>query len=147
MSGVDKQLPEIHAYMPTSNGGRNRSFEIDGVKVMVSAHEDDERGMAVAVFLANAPAVIEDLRAEVQRLRAEVPPRDPVRLLGPGCVRFRDGKLWLLNKRETGWASFGLQLSGWDDLFRRFNVVVTDRGSDAFGDFWTVTAPPIGGDK
>lgn len=90
---------------------------------------------------ARERSAYESLRAEVQRLRAEVPPRKPVRLLGPGCVRFRDGELWLLNKRETGWGSFGLQLTGWDDLFRRFNAVVVGHGSDAFGEFWTVDAP------
>ena len=137
----DTTRPEVHAYMPTTNGGRQRSFDVDGIRVLVGAHEDDERGKALAEFLAAAPSVVESLRAEVQRLRAEVPPRKPVRLLGPGCVRFRDGELWLLNKRETGWGSFGLQLAGWDDLFRRFNAVVIEHGSDAFGEFWTVDAP------
>lgn len=132
------EVPEIRAYMTASNGGRRRAFEIEGVTVHVEPHEDDERGRTVAEMLANAPANLSGLRADVQRLRAEVPPRDPVRLLGPGCVRFRDGELWLLNKQETGWSSFGLQLAGWDDLFRRFNAVVVAHGSDAFGEFWTV---------
>jgi hypothetical protein len=137
--------PEIHAYMPTNNGGRQRAFDVDGVRILVGAHEDDERGKSVAEFLADAPTVVESLRAEVQRLRTEVqrlrtevPPREPVRLLGPGCVRFRDGKLWLLNNAADGWAAFGLQLASWDDLFRRFNASVVGHGSDAFGDFWEV---------
>lgn len=132
---------KISEYMPTANGGRRRSFVVDGVTVYVEPHEDDERSRAVAAFLSEAPAVVEALRAEVQRLRAEVPPTDPVRLLGPGCVRFREGQLWLLNRREGGWSSFGVQLASWDDLFRRFNAIVTEHGSDAFGPFWVV-APP-----
>lgn len=133
--------PEITTYMRGPNGGCGRSFEIDGVTVLVRGHSDDERGSAVAEFLASAPRVVETLRAEVQRLRVAVPPADPVRLLGPGCVRFRDGKLWLLNRAEDGWSSFGVQLKGWDDLFRRFNVAVVEHGRDAFGDFWIVDAP------
>ena len=135
---------EIKAYMPASNGGRRRSFELDGVTVYVEPHDDDERGRAVAEMLAGAPAALSALRADVQRLSSQVPPRTPVRLLGPGCVRFRNGELWLLNKQETGWASFGLQLDGWDDLFRRFNAIVVDQGRDAFGDFWIVTSPAPG---
>lgn len=130
--------PEIRAYMPSSNGGRRRAFEIDGVTIYVEPHEDDERGRTVAEMLAKAPANLSMLRANVQRLRAEVPPREPVRLLGPGCVRFRDGKLWLLNNAADGWSAFGVQLASWDELFRRFNASVIGHGVDGFGDFWEV---------
>lgn len=140
---------KISAYMPNANGSRRRSLEVDGVQVFVEPHEDDARSLAVAEFLRDAPAVVDSLRAEVQRLRALVPPAEPVRLGHGGCVRFRDGKLWLLNRREDGWSSFGVQLRGWDDLFRRFNAIVTEHGSDAFGPFWVVAPPDQskGGDK
>lgn len=136
---------KISAYMPAANGGRRRSFEVDGIQVYVEPHEDDERGSSVATFLSEAPAVVESLRAEVQRLRTLVSPKEPVRLLGPGCVRFRDGGIWLLNRREDGWASFGVQLASWDELFRRFDAIVTEHGSDAFGLFWVVTSARGGG--
>lgn len=41
--------PRVHAYMLQANGGRLRSFEVGGFKVMVEAHEDD---VAQAEFTA-----------------------------------------------------------------------------------------------
>ena len=128
---------EISEYMRTANSGRQRSFMLDGVSVTIGAHEDDDRGKAVAVFLADARETTERLRAEVQKLRALVPD-DSARLLGPGCVRMRDGKIWLLNRADSGWASWGVQCSSWDDLFRRFNVIVTEKRTDSTGEFWVV---------
>ncbi len=129
---------EIHTYMPTSNGGRRRAFDVDGVKIVVEPHDDDDRGKAVAEFLASASSVVERLREENRDLRAELPPSKPARLLAPGVVRMRDGRVWLLGNRAKGWASFGFLLESWDDLFRRYNVVVTGSGRDEAGDFWTV---------
>lgn len=132
-------LREVHEYMRRPDGSRNRSFEVEGVKVLVEGHEDDDHAKSVAEFLASAHEVTEHLRTEVQRLRAEVPPKSPVRMLGTGCVRMRDGQIYLLNRQEGGWSEFALQMESWDDLFRRFNVVVGKRGTDAFGDYWPVS--------
>lgn len=49
--------PKVHAFMTLANGGRNRTFTTaDGIKVMVEAHEDDERAAQLAEFLAAAVA-------------------------------------------------------------------------------------------
>lgn len=129
---------EITAFAPNGAGSRARSFVIDGVRVSVRHEDDDERCEAMAEFLAAAPKVIADLRSEVQRLLALVPAKDRSRLLGHGCVRMKNRELWLLSRQDRGWGEFGVRLDGWDDLFRRFNVVVTSRGQDAFGEFWIV---------
>ena len=129
---------EIQAYMPAANGGRRRSFKVDGVEVFVEPNEDDERGRAVAEFLARAPDVVARLRAENRDLRAELPPKKPARLLAEGTVRMRDGRIWLLGNRSKGWGSFGFLLESWDDLFRRYDVIVTGYGEDEAGAYWTV---------
>lgn len=133
---------KIHTYMPNAQGHRARSFTVDDVEVLVRGHDDDDRAKAVAEFLASAPSVIDGLRAEVQQLRVAVPPTDPVRIGEGGCVRMRDGELWLLNHAHTGWASFGVRLASWDDLFRRYNAIVVEHGCDAFGDYWKMAPPP-----
>ncbi len=43
---------EIHAFMEQANGGRLRSFEFGGFKVMVQAHEDDASQAAFVAKLA-----------------------------------------------------------------------------------------------
>lgn len=142
--------PKITTYgIPAPNGGRNRSFEIDGVCVHVDGCEDDEKGKALAEFLADAPARVDRLTAELRGLRAALPPARPVRLLGPGCVRFRGAELWLLNRVEPGWSSWGVLVDGWDDLFRRFDARVTGHGRDNTGDYWTVEpgAAAVGGSR
>ncbi len=136
--------PEIHEYMQTSQG-RSRSFVVDGVKVLVSGHEDDDRAKAVAEHLASAHDTIEALRLQVAALRRVVPPKVPAKLLGPGVVRMLDREVWILNRAERGWGEFGFHCGSWDDLFRRFDVVVTGHGHDETGEFWRVepcTAQP-----
>ncbi len=100
----------------------------------------------VAAFLNENTALrrtVEDLEGKVASLRAQVRElkgETPTTLMGPGTVRFtRAGDLWILNKRETGWASFGFRLDGWDELFRRFKVVVTEHGVDEHGAYWVVS--------
>jgi hypothetical protein len=129
--------PEIHTYMQTSQG-RSRAFVIDDVKVLVSGHEDDDRAKAVAEHLASAHDMIEVLQLQVTALRRVVPPKAPAKILGPGVVRMRDRELWILNRADEGWASFGFRAGSWDDLFRRFDVVVTGHGHDETGEFWRV---------
>lgn len=129
---------KVSEYMPAPNGGRRRSLVLDGITVYVEPCEDDARGAAVAEFLASAHDVIAKLRAEVSELRPLVPTGKPARMLGPGCVRMRGREIWLLNKQETGWASFGVRVESWDELFRRFDVRVTDHGVDETSEFWRV---------
>lgn len=47
-------VPRVHAYMVQANGGRLRSFDVGGFKVMVDAHEDDA---AQAEFTARLAAM------------------------------------------------------------------------------------------
>jgi hypothetical protein len=145
------------------DGTRARQFTVGGVRVQVQAtgREHDEAAIALVYTLqgsadgvvrrwqalenrcsaaeqraAAARADAAAARAELELARALVPPAVPERLLGPGCVRFRGTELWLLNKRETGWASWGVRCAGWDDLFRRYAVTITARGADEHGEFW-----------
>lgn len=129
---------KITTYGPAVSGGRRRSFDIDGVTVIVEPHENDEHARRVAEFLADATRQVDRLAAENRDLRASGPPATPARLLGPGVVRMRNGEVWLLNRAETGWASFGVRCNGWDDLFRRYDVIVTGYDRDETGDYWTV---------
>lgn len=131
-------MPKIAEYARVANGGRRRSFEVDGFTVMIEPHENDRAAAALAETLADAIPSMLVMRAEINTLRAKMPPERPVQLLGPGCVRMRNGELWLLNRRDQGWASWGVRCAGWDDLFRRFNVVVTEHGDDEHGPYWTV---------
>jgi hypothetical protein len=131
--------PEITTYgIPGTTGGRRRSFVLDGIKVTLDDHEDDERGRRLAEFLSGAARQVERLAAENRELRASAPPANAVRLLGPGIVRFRGREVWLLNSAERGWASFGIRCDGWDDLFRRYDVRVTGHDQDETGPYWIV---------
>lgn len=79
------------------------------------------------------------LRGELAAARAEIPPATPVRVGRGGCVRFAaDGRLWLLACPEKGWSAWGVPCAGWDDLFRRYNVRVTEHGTDSHGAFWRI---------
>lgn len=86
---------------------------------------------------------------ELAAARAKVP-AVPARIMSTGTVRFMNGELWLLNRRESGWSSFGIRVGSWDELFRRFNVAVTDHGTDEHGAWWSVEnvkADRLGGGK
>lgn len=132
-------MKDITEYMQTSDGGHNRSFTVDGVKVLVQPiNGNDDAAKRVTYQLYSALPELERLRLRCQQLGSKVPPNTPQRLFGPGTVRFRDGELWLLNRREGGWASWGVRLDSWDDLFRRYNVAVTVHGVDEHGTWWEV---------
>lgn len=110
---------------------------------------DDNKARELAMVLSDTAPLLASLHKQlVQReqeiavLKMQVPPKQPLRLLGPGCVRMRDGVVWLLGHRTKGWAAWGIRLDGWDDLFRRYNVIVTEHGTGAHGDYWTVTNAP-----
>jgi hypothetical protein len=53
-----------------------------------------------------------------------------------GCVRFCGTELWLLNRREGGWSAWGVLCDGWDDLFRRFAVTITEHSTNEYGAYW-----------
>ena len=158
MTTTTESIPEIVEWNERPAGGRARTFWIRDCEVMITprGEEADANGAQLTAELAAAAAGVvarwDTLVAErdaARRLAAErldrallaegkVPPKEPARMLGPGCVRFdSQGKLWLLNKRETGWSSFGVVLDGWDDLFRRYAVRITAHGADEHGMWWT----------
>lgn len=147
----------------TRYGSGARQFEVDGISVLVGqtsgatrlepGSDEDKRVALVAQALCLSGKAFEaheqlvadlhrrlgDALREVDRVRALVPPKVPARIMATGCVRFDErGGLWLLSKRETGWAAFGVWVSDWDNLFRRYNVRVTDHGTDATGPWWAV---------
>lgn len=127
-----------------------------GAKVLVQASAEHPDALPVASALAEAIARPAEFAARVQaalgvahldakaakeeaaRLRADVPPKAPTRILGAGCLREDpNGRgLWLLSKPDTGWSAFGIRLDGWDDLFRRYDVVVGAPSTDAAGQWW-----------
>jgi hypothetical protein len=131
----------------SGSGTRLSAFERDGIHVSVrpTDEDDNEKAFEVACALSRAWQTIFDLQAkvteqatELDALRARLPAAKAARLLGRGCVRFRDGQLFLLNKRAGGWAEFAVACDGWDELFRRYNVAVVEHGADVFGPWWEV---------
>ena len=149
-------IGKLVEFPPQADGTRIRSFTVDGIRVQVQA-TDRERDTAAFALAATLHGAARDVvrrwhalearcaaaeqraaaaKVEADRLRALVPPPSPQRLLGPGCVRFRGSELWLLNKRETGWASWGVRCAGWDDLFRCYAVMITEHGTDEHGAYW-----------
>ena len=153
--------PLITTWMVNNDGGRTRSFDVDGCSISVRPSDGDQDTRAAqfttelaaaAVGITERWTALEAERDEAVRRAAElsrenarlsrlVPPPEPVRTLAPGCVRFADdGRLWLLNRREGGWASWGVPCTGWDDLFRRYAVRITEHGTDEHGAYW-ITVP------
>jgi hypothetical protein len=151
-------MPEITTWAELPGGGHRRGFQIRGCNVQVtpSGSGRDADAAQLAVELAAAAVGItarwDALVAErdaSRRLAAarldrvvaaeqRIPPPAPARLLGTACVRFDDrGRPWLLNKRESGWSSWGVVCDGWDDMFRRYAVVITAHGTDEHGPWWT----------
>jgi hypothetical protein len=125
----------------------------NGARVSVDHGEDDSAVEAAANQIADLSSkaaglvdtiatlqdALERQRLELERTRALVPPKAPIRIFDRGFVRFdADKTLWLLGKRETGWASFGFRLDSWDDLFRRYDVRVVECGADEHGSWWAV---------
>jgi hypothetical protein len=123
------------------------SFKVDGltVRVVGSGAESTEASFALASELARSRRVIDEQRTQNTRLaeelaeaRAKIPPYRGTKLLGVGCVRFQRGVPYLMSRRSTGWASFAVPCADWDDLFRRYDVRVTNHGQDKHGLWWEV---------
>jgi hypothetical protein len=152
MSTIDNNAAK--QFGARQNGARTSFFcPTETIKVLVEPmHADDnDSAFALATELADAHVAVtkarsdaiaamgraEALERELAFANSRVAPKAPARLLGPGFVRFTEsGELWLLGKRETGWAAFGFRCDSWDDLFRRYDVRVTAHGSDEHGMWW-----------
>jgi hypothetical protein len=135
------QVSEVSEYMQNAQGGRARSFDFDGVRVLVTPPDGEADGRArdVVNALRESAATIARLERELAQARALIPPKKATRLLTAGPVRQDErGGLWLLSKRETGWAAFGYQLGTWDNLFRHYDVEVYEAGTDKHGPYWMV---------
>lgn len=151
---TDAVKADIAVFAPMANGGRRRSFRAGCCNVAIEpddAESDDAAGALAEALLGEyarwedlrgrytgAVAEIAALKSRIAKLELLVPPKQPQRLLGPGYVRFAAGAMWLLGKRETGFAAWGVRLDGWDELFRRYDVKVTAQGEDEHGQWWEV---------
>ena len=148
---------EVRQWAPHADGRRDAFFDVAGrvrVKCEPLCGTENEEALLVARDLANQVKALAERDAYIDRLRKQVEllsrelrvangrilPAAPVRLLGTGFVRFRDGQPWLLSRRERGWAEFGVRCESWDDLFRRYDVRVTEHGTDEHGPWWKVDA-------
>lgn len=108
---------------------------VDGPEIPEHEASDIARAPIVIVGLL---ALVAELEVEVARLRVKLPPDKPVALLATGCVRQQDGALYLLHRPDRGFGEWGVRLEGWDDLFRRYDVIVGDPRTDEHGQYWPV---------
>lgn len=148
--------PEITTYGRSRNGHGPRMRALtwhNGARISIDHTEDDtaceEAANQIADLHGKAAGLVDTIttlqdslerqRLELERTRALVPPKAPLRIFGRGFVRFdADKTLWLLSKRETGWSAFGFRQASWDDLFRRYDVRVVECGTDEHGAWWAV---------
>lgn len=57
-------------------------------------------------------------------------------ILSPLTIRpAGDGSWWALNKRETGWSSYGYRCDTLGEALDKFNTRATDFGRDKYGLF------------
>jgi len=146
-------MKTVHAYCEKPDGTRNRTVDwSDKVEVQVCSRcGADDCDVAKAVEqIADIARVVErheeetrqfrgqeaDLRKRLAQALNQIPPKRPARMLGTGYVRFADGKPVLLNRRERGFGEFGFTCESWDQLFREFDVRITDHGVDEHGPWW-----------
>ncbi len=140
-------------------GQKSSSFDAPGCRVLITPTGDttteDARRFAallaghseeIEAQQADAQVATRSLLAEIARLKAAlasaqamIPPSRPASMFGRGFVRFSSaGELWALGRRERGFGEFGFRFDGWDDLFRRLDVVVVESGRDEHGDWWAI---------
>jgi hypothetical protein len=111
-------------------------------RVTVDHTDTDEGCSALARALAVLPVWALDLCDEVDRLRAELAKVKPTpeNLLGEGgCIRQREDGVYLCNQTEKGWAAFAFRFDSWDELLRRFNLVIGSPVQDEWGTYWPVS--------
>ena len=161
-------FPEITVFAKRADGTRMRAFDVDGCTITVTPRDDDEgedeRAAQLALELATvgtnisvrwvklfderneAVTRVAALQIENALIASKIPPPTPARMAGTACVRFDEqGRLWLLNRGDRGWAEFGIRLDGWDDLFRRYAVRVTSHGIDQHGTYWIIAPDDTSG--
>lgn len=78
-----------------------------------------------------------DLNMEVLR-RLNTYPRGTSRLFQKTVVRSLNGRWILMNRKESGFASFGYEYASLAALFAEWNVFVTGCGTDAHSFFYWV---------
>ena len=143
---------EVTTYAPGGSGRRAHGFGIDGHRIMVTpriegeGEDDTEDAFRVACWLSRIAATeaallarVEEAKSEICALQDKLPPERPANLLGDGCVRQRDGSLYLINRADDGFGEWGIRLDGWDDLFRRYDVRVNSPETDDHGQYWVVS--------
>ena len=119
----------------TNEYDNNEAAFAEVCDAMFDALTGAEAALAAAKAEASEQAELAARRAvEIANLHAQIP-KEPRALLGVGCVRWIGDEMWALNKRETGWASSGYRIEGWDELFRRWRAVVLDVGTDEHGPY------------
>lgn len=155
---METAIPEITAFAPAGDGRRNRSFTVGGCNVLITPAEADDpsaerlaaaiarlavgaasRYVELEVQLAEAKERAFTAQRDLRAAQAQIPPKTPAKLLAPGFVRFQGERMFLMNRRERGFGEFGIEVDGWDDLFRRYSVKVTGHGADAHGLWWEVS--------
>lgn len=144
--GIPDAAGELILFAEREDGRRNVGVRWPGVSIMVEHASDDPEGVAAALArmpgdLAAAECAIATLERELAATRAKVPPARPAQVFDGGCVRqdpANPAQLWLLSKPETGWSAFGVRVESWDELFRRFDVIVDAPEHDGAGMFWRV---------
>jgi hypothetical protein len=142
---------QIRKWMQKTDGTHN--YGVDGfydATVLISGDRAAEvaaqiiEGVSGAALVASQDeayalrARVSEIETELARAKAAIPPKEPLKLMGTAAIRPGTGGagLWVLNKPEEGWASFGFFVDGWNDLFRRFDVVVGEPVTDAAGQYW-----------
>jgi hypothetical protein len=123
MSAPKKVLPEITQFGADNGGARSVGFSIDDFSVLVrsSGEASNDDVLALARKLAGVAA--------------------PGRIFPGcgGCIRFDgNGLIWVLNKRESGWASHGYPYKSWDELFRYWGIKIIGHGTDQYGEWWDI---------
>ncbi len=131
-------------YADTGDGKRAMRIDWPRVTLLIQGTcEGPSTPMIEATEIARHPIVIReltdrvsDLVAQIASLTAKLPPEEPAKMLGTGCVRFADGFAHLLNNAESGWSAFGVRFRSWDELFREYDVRIGEPQTDKWGQYW-----------
>lgn len=58
---------------------------------------------------------------------------------GEGVIRIaKDGCCWIMNHKDTGWASYGMYYSTMKKLIFDWNIEITGHGSDQYSVYYTI---------
>jgi len=140
----------VTTFMASGDGSRMSAFDVDGMRVTVTPDcggENNEAAFELACRLSRHKEVVDQLESALRSLaedrddwkaRVRAQDKPPAKLLGVGYVRFLDGAIWLLNRRDRGFGEFGVRVDSWDELFRHYDCRVTEHGEDDHGQWWAV---------